>query len=108
MSAVPTARQSRQQLELGLAQVAESSGAAWRERALGYVREFVARVNGPFLAEDIREFAQERGFADPPDARAWGVVMQRAAREHIVQSFAYAPARSSNGSPKVLWKASPQ
>jgi hypothetical protein len=104
---VPSAAQAAQQLELGLSMVAESSGAEWRARALGYVREFVAKVSGPFLAEDIREFAQEHGFDDPPDARAWGVVMQSARREGVVQSFSYAPARSSNGSPKVLWKGCP-
>lgn len=101
---VPTAHQSLRQLELALVRVSASSGAEWQTQALGYVREFASRVTGTFLAEDVREYAQERGFADPPDARAWGVVMQRAQRERVVQSYAYAPARSSNGSPKVLWR----
>lgn len=105
MSQVPTEQQSGHQRELGLVMVAESSGEAWRLRAIACVREFISRVRGPFLAEDVREYAQERGLAEPPDARAWGVVMQRAQRERLVQAYAYAPARSSNGSPKVLWKA---
>jgi hypothetical protein len=94
------------QLELALARVSRSSGPAWRRGALAYVREFAARAREPFLGEDVREFAQECGFDDPPDARAWGCVMRQAQREGIVKSCGYAPAHSSNGSPKCLWKAS--
>jgi hypothetical protein len=102
---VPTAAQSWQQRELGLERSASSAGIVWRERALGYLREFVARHRAPFLAEHVRAYAESRGFADPPTAKSWGPVMQRAARERIIVAHAYAPARSSNGSPKVLWRA---
>lgn len=102
---VPTASQSWQQRELGIDRSGSHAGDDWKRRALGYVREFAAMTSKPFLAEQIREFAEQRGFESPPDARAWGSVMQQAQREGVVQAFAFAPARSSNGSPKTLWRA---
>lgn len=104
---VPTAAQSWQQRELGIERAGDHAGDEWKRRAVGYVREFAARSSAPFLAEQVREFAETRGFDAPADCRAWGAVMQRAQRERIVQAHAYAPARSSNGSVKVLWRALP-
>lgn len=102
---VPTASQAWQQRELGIDRAALSAGPVWRERALGYVREFAAVSRKPFLTEDVRRYAETFGFESPPTAKSWGPVMQQAQREGVVQAFAFAPARSSNGSPKTLWKA---
>lgn len=75
----------------------------WLELAVGYVREHAA-THREFLGEDVREYAERRGFAPPPDGRAWGAVFQRAARLRIIERAGYAPAKSSNMSPKVLWR----
>lgn len=76
----------------------------WQTKAVGYVRLF-ALCEPAFLAEDVREMAERDGFDAPPDGRAWGAVMRQAAREGIVVSAGYAPANSSNGSPKVKWRS---
>ncbi len=90
----------------GIARAAANAGRAWQERALGYVREFIACGNrGPFLCEDVRAFAEARGIAEPPTRRAWGAVMQAAAAGGIVRSAGTMRARSSNGSHKVAWVA---
>lgn len=104
---IPTASQSARQRELGLALAVRSVDSAWIERALGYVREFSAYAEGPFLTEQVREFAHSGGLAQPANAKVWGAVMRKAQRQGIVRAFAFAPARSSNGSPKVLWRATP-
>lgn len=89
------------------AEHAERVAEGWGRRARGYLLEYIAsKPRGTtFLAEDVREFAEERGIDSPPDGRAWGHVMQAAKREGTIISRGYAPARSSNLSGKVLWGA---
>lgn len=84
---------------------AEHVDPTWIERAIGYVKEYCARHPAPFLAEDVREWSEELGFAKPVDGRAWGAVLQRAAKLRIIKRVGYAPANSSNGSPKCLWRS---
>ncbi len=88
----------------GIQRSGDHAGDNWRRGARGYLLEYLASRDGPFMAEDVREFAEARGFQRPPDGRAWGVVFQSAAREHLIVKVGYAPARSSNLSPKVQWR----
>ncbi len=85
---------------------ADAEHKDWRDKALGYVRLYAVASTGPFLTEDVRVEAEKDGLPLPPDRRAWGSVLQRAAREGIVTRAGYAPAHSSNLSPKCLWAAS--
>lgn len=91
--------------DVGMARVERSAGTEWQRLALGYLSEYVARHLSPFLAEDVREWAEARGLPAPPNEKAWGPVMQAARRAGIVWPCGYAPARSSNGAPKVRWEA---
>lgn len=84
---------------------AERVADGWKARARGYLLEFLATNPGEFLGEQMREFAELRGMDFPPDGRAWGAVLQSAARAGLIVKRGYAPARSSNLSPKVLWRA---
>jgi len=102
---VPTVEQSAEAREIGMARVSRAVSIVWRARAIGYIREFAAYAREPFLAEDVREFAESSGLQEPTNAKAWGPVMQAAMRDGIIRPVGYAPARSSNGSPKVLWRA---
>lgn len=103
---------ARARRDHGIQQAGDHAGERWRKSARGYLLEYIARhprsqfPDGvTFLAEDIREYAEAHGFDRPPDGRAWGVVFQSAAREGLIRKAGYAPARSSNLSPKVLWAA---
>jgi hypothetical protein len=87
----------------GISRAADHAGSAWQRQARGYLLEYLATNTGAFLAEDVRGFAERRGISPPPDGRAWGAVFQSAAREHLIRKVGYAPARSSNLSPKVQW-----
>lgn len=62
-------------------------------------------LNPRFLTEDLREWAYANGFARPPNEKAWGSVMLSAVREKVIAADGYAPANSSNRSPKVRWKS---
>ncbi len=59
-----------------------------------------------FLAEDVVAASKSHGLAPPPDGRAWGAVVRRAALKGLIHKIGYAPARSSNLSPKCLWARS--
>lgn len=88
----------------GIERAGDHAGDRWKRSARGYLLEFLTVRPSTFLAEDVRAFAELRGLETPPDGRAWGAVMQAAARERLIAKVGYAPARSSNLSPKVLWK----
>lgn len=83
---------------------AEAVKPDWRKEALDWVRHYAAMSAAPFLAEEVRDMAEAAGFTAPPDGRAWGQVMRDAQRERVVVKVGYAPARSSNLSPKVQWR----
>lgn len=83
---------------------AERVAAGWKRRAHGYLLEFLCSRKESFLTEDVREFSERKGLDAPPDGRAWGAIMRAAAKEKIITKIGYAPAKSSNLSPKVLWK----
>lgn len=80
---------------------AESDQPGWAGIALDFLRGY-ARMHVDFLAEDVVAAAAML-VPDPPDGRAWGYVFRRAAREGVIQKAGYAPAKTSNLSPKVMW-----
>lgn len=104
----PTAEElSRARREDGIRRSAAHADAVdptWRAKAMGYVR-LHAVVHATFLTEDVRGMAEADGLPKPPDGRAWGSVMQGAVRARIIRRVGYAPAHSSNGSPKCVWTA---
>lgn len=80
----------------------------WSVRAYTYMSNLLKRRGPvPFLAEDLIETAKTEGFSDPPDKRAWGGVFQKLARDKKILREGYALAKTSNLSPKVLWKRNP-
>lgn len=92
---------------LDAADRADREHSDWKERAalaVTYFSLFIAKGK-EFLAEDAREWAErERFVAPPPDSRAWGHIMQALSRNKAIEFAGYGPSRSSNGSPKCLWR----
>lgn len=102
--APPARAASEARRELGVSRAATAArrnAPGWEDAAVAAVRAF-ALTHDAFVAEDVRET-----FATPAevDGRAFGHVMRRAAREGIVRKDGYAPANSSNRSPKVRWRS---
>jgi hypothetical protein len=79
----------------------------WSDRALLAVEKYcLAHPGQKFLGEDVREWAEaKRMVSVPENEKAWGSVFRRAANLKIIRKIGYAPARSSNLSPKCLWRA---
>ena len=72
----------------------------WSLRALSALLDTGKRL-GTFTIEDLRESCQ---VDSPTDQRAWGGVINYASRHKLIRRVGYAPARSSNGSPKPVWE----
>lgn len=76
----------------------------WSVRATVYMAGLVGRRGfKPFLTEELIEISIRDGVAQPPDGRAWGAIMRALAKQGVIRKMGYAPAKSSNLSPKVLW-----
>jgi hypothetical protein len=83
---------------------AESVSAHWNDDADRALRVFLRARDGGFLAEDFVAWTRwNRDIVQPPDGRAWGAVLNRAARAGLIRKLGYAPANTSNRSPKCLW-----
>jgi hypothetical protein len=76
----------------------------WSTKAHNFLMQFARLNQNPFLVEEARAYAELCGLKAPPDGRAWGHIVQTARREQLLVSCGYGIAKSSNGSPKVLWK----
>jgi hypothetical protein len=104
-------KQAKRRRDSGMQRAAEHAEAVidgWQEKASEQLRIYVAsRLGAPFLAEDFVSWSRYRVPA-PPDGRAFGAVLKRAARSGWITKQGYAPAKSSNLSPKVLWAGVPQ
>lgn len=94
--------------DLGIARARQRAerecGDQWTHDAAVYLRDYARHTFGePFLLEDAREASRPR-LTQPQNGKAWGAAVQLACRQGWIQKAGYAPARSSNGSPKCLWK----
>lgn len=80
----------------------------WRGKAAAALRAYIVEARRQniltFMAEDARGWAEKRGLPTPPDKRAWGAVISKASRAGFIEKAGYAPAVSSNSSPKCLWR----
>lgn len=105
-------QQAKDKRDIGMARATDRANREheeWTDVAMFYLVVFSSFVNffsgkNQFLAEDVIEFCKKNLF-EAPDSRAWGSVFRRAAKEGVIRKVGYAPAKSSNLSPKTLWEA---
>lgn len=92
-------------IERGLSH-ADRVKAEWRRWAYNYFKGLVALTDKPFLAEDLIEKAEREAVWSPAiDRRHYGGVIRALARDGVIEKIGYANARTSNCSPRCLWKA---
>jgi hypothetical protein len=80
---------------------ADRASDGWTEKAATYLGIYSGFGRKPFLIEE----AAAKYPHTPPDGRAWGAATRLASRRGWIRRVGYAPAASSNGSPKCLWAA---
>jgi hypothetical protein len=89
---------------------AERVAPGWIARTVEAVR-YLAKIrpaDAPFTIEQVRVTLGST-VPEPPDGRAWGHVTRRAVALAIIEpTGGYAPAASSNGSPKRLYRRGPR
>jgi hypothetical protein len=77
------------------------------ERALSYVQQ-IARSSGQrtVTSEYIRQYAEQNGLPFPPDKRAWGAVMRRAAKAGYIRKVGWTTATDPkvHCNPVSLWE----
>ena len=90
----------------GINAAAEHAGQAWQVLAWSALMEYIKRDrSGHFTCEDVREVM---GVPEPPDRRAWGAIMLRAARQGLIQraGFVEHRERSRHCGISILWRVS--
>lgn len=77
----------------------------WSARAYLMVTKYIRR-GGLFMAEDVRAWAEGEGLPPPPDPRAWGAVIMRAAKEGLIKRIGYEPSRNRQAHlrPTAVWQ----
>lgn len=84
---------------------ADNVEAGWRYQALAMLTAYSKEIRRPFLIEEARAWATERGLPTPPTAKSWGAVARLAAAKGRIKKAGFGSAASSNCSPKVKWEA---
>lgn len=82
---------------------AEDESPGWADRAFDLLVQYATEQAHPFTIEAFRWWAEAGGFEHPPESRAYGPITQKAIRRGVIARIGYAPAASSNGSPKPLY-----
>lgn len=86
---------------------ADSKIPGWNECAFEALRQFLNSINdNTFMAEDIRAWASTWGLDNPPSKRAWGAVINRAAKEKLIVFCGYSKTSNptAHATPAGLWK----
>ncbi|MDE2103904.1 MAG: hypothetical protein KGL39_42100 [Patescibacteria group bacterium] len=85
---------------------AERRDETFPRRAYAFLVEFARRRDGPFSGEDVTDAAAEEGVTTA-DARAWGAIFQRAARNGVIRrSSTLFKRRYGHGSAAPGWERS--
>jgi hypothetical protein len=83
---------------------AEADLPGWTESAAAFLAAYALSVGGTFLVEQCREASIGR-LPAPDNLKAWGPATTYAIRKGWIKRVGWAPACSSNGSPKGLYIA---
>lgn len=100
---------SRMKRDLGIAQAVEHAERVhdgWLDEAYEHLLDYIAVHDTPFMGEDIRAFATQRGLPAPPHLRAWGGVLTRAAKSGAIRKIGFSNVKDPNGhrGAATLWE----
>jgi hypothetical protein len=101
-----TYAKAREGAERGMNQAvdhADRVSPEWSERAYDKLFEY-AWLGVDFMTEDVRLWAEQVGLDSPPDNRAWGAVVNKAVREHLIERVGYGNAKTGHMRPMPIWR----
>lgn len=78
----------------------------WSDRALDMLRRYCEQ-HAEVMSEDVRQFAEGKGLAKPPEQRAWGNVMRRGKAAGFIEHAGWATAKDPrvHANPVGKWKS---
>jgi len=85
---------------------ADRENPSWSDKAMGFLDEYLSRLRSQtFRSEDIRKFAEREGLPIPPDKRAWGSIMTKAAKAGKIKKLGWTTASDPkvHKNPVSLW-----
>lgn len=93
---------AQERRDTGIALADQNADAAWRAHAWEVLRAYL-RTHAEFFVD---AFWNESGLERPREARALGALVQRAAREGLMEKTGeYRKSVASNLSPKPVWRS---
>lgn len=84
---------------------AEIHKANWQKGALDILRDYISVSAIPFLAEDVRLYAEISKYPVPPSKRAWGAVFVKAYKLGLIHYAGYGRTKNplAHRTPATLW-----
>jgi hypothetical protein len=96
-----TLEEARREGQVGMTRAVERAGSEWAEDAYRWLVGYL-RANPKLGPDDARE----HGCPEPTDWRAWGAVVQRAARDGLIaRTDEFVARRSGHGTPSPVWRS---
>lgn len=102
--AIDFARAERNEAMQRAVDAADGRVPKWSEVAYQFVRLYAQQHRGErFIGRDITQAAKAYGLESPASEKAWGAVLQRAARERVIERVGYAQDPNRHASPVPQW-----
>ena len=100
-----TQQQAEQARDAAMNRAEIGSGEHWQDLAFTKLLLILdsLEVGDKFMSEQVRTWAYLDGLDEPEDNRAWGPVINRAAREKLIVKVGYAPAVTGHCRPMPVW-----
>lgn len=85
---------------------ADEETVNWSNRAYQFLLAFLNNHNGPFMAEEVRSYADQLDFDLPPSNRAWGSVVLKAVRSGLIERCGIQAVRNKKAhcANAALWR----
>ena len=83
---------------------ADNTHDQWSDRAYGFLLDYI-KSNREFMTEDVR-VASESELPAPPDKRAWGGIVVRAAKAGLIQKIGFSHVKNvkAHRTPATVWR----
>lgn len=96
----PTTASGEQLRDLGIATAVDNANTidpGWSLKAYNMLLDFIAGPggNGTFMTENIRSYAENKGFTAPASSRAWGGPIVKAKNAGLIESVGLAPVNNA-------------
>jgi hypothetical protein len=82
---------------------AERVRSGWHDDALRFLKAY-GQTHADFICEDVRHWAEDRGFDVPPSKRSWGGVMLRGEKLGIIERIGVGNAADAHQAVVKRWR----